>query len=770
MSNLPADLTTFVGRRRDIQRVKKLLSSARLVTLVGTGGVGKTRLAVQIADDLRRTLPQGVWMVDLAPVRDPDPRLIASAVAAALGLRIRDHESSVADVAEYLTDWQALLLLDNCEHLIGAVAELADLLLRRCEGLVVLATSRQPLGIPGEFTVTVPPLSAPQSDRPAPPLAALAPYESVRLFLDRAQASAPGFELTEDNRVAVTELVQRLEGIPLLLELAAARIRMLSPRQILERLAGPYRLLTSRNRTGPPRHHSIRALVQWSLDLCDEEKQRLWARLAVFPGDFTPDAAERILSDERTLPTGVPGLLAGLVNNSLVVARPYPGQVRYAVPQALREYAEERLSDAAAMSVLRQRHLGYYSRMADQANHEWFGPRQAEWSRRLRDEHLNLRAALEHALSAGDAPAAVALVEALSITWFAIGSFGEGRRWVRMLLAVESGATPARARALWLRALLDGYAGDAPAALEASLTCRQLAGHLGDDRMLSSAIQHLGVARLLAGDLPAAGEHFEQALALARANDDPPGVVANLFRWGQCQLLTGDPAAARAHLEEADSICGDRGEYWFRSYISWSLALASARLGDPAGAMDFLRVSLRLSQAVGNTIGISQALEVLASVLADDSPPERAAELLGAGTGLRTRLGGSLVPLLAPLHERTSAGLRRRLGEHHYAAAIAKGQAYSAGDAVAVALADRKQPRRSASDAHPALTHREREVADLVAEGLSNKEIAGTLVISRRTVEGHVENLLSKLGFSSRSQIAVWVAGQRAATEDAARD
>lgn len=759
MSNLPVDLTTFVGRRQEIQSVKDLFASTRLVTLLGMGGVGKTRLAGMIGRELRRALPQDVYMVDLAPVRGRDAQQVAAAIAAALGLQTLHGESPVADVAEHLSGWRALLILDNCEHLIDAAAEVTDILMHRCDHLRVLATSRRPLCIPGEFTYAVPPLPTPDLDRPVPSVAALEQIESVRLFLDRAVASSPEFTLSKDNRVAVAELVQRLEGIPLFLELAAARSRMLSPQQILDRLADPYRLLSSHSRTGPARHQNVGALVEWSLDLCDPEEQRLWAQLAVFPRDFDADAAEQILAEEGTPPAKVLDLLTGLVNHSLVVPRPHARQVRYAIPHALRDYAEERVSDAADLTVLKQRHLDYFQHLSARANTEWFGQRQVEWCGRLRDEHLNLRAAFDHAFSQRNVAACLDIVEALSITWFTIGSFAESHRCVDLLLAIETGPTRARNRALRIKALLAGYAGDPTSTREAGEECKALAERLGEDRMYSHSIQHLGVASLLTEGPQAAMAFFEESVRMGRRIDDKAGIAACLFRWGQCQLQIDEPAKARVLLEEAEEICRESGEHWFRAYALWSLALASARLGDAAGAMELIRASLRLSQTVHNTIGISQALEVLALALADDATSERGAEMLGAGSELRKRLGGSLVPLLAPVHQLASERLRHNLGERRYTAAVARGQSFSSSDAVAIALAERKQSSTTVIGA-PALTKREREVADLIAEGLSNKDIAGTLFIARRTVEGHVENIMNKFGYNARSQIAAWVAGE----------
>ncbi|MCL2730118.1 MAG: LuxR C-terminal-related transcriptional regulator, partial [Actinomycetia bacterium] len=470
-------------------------------------------------------------------------------------------------------------------------------------------------------------------------------------------------------------------------------------------------------------------------------------------------------SGDGISPATVLELLAGLVDQSLVVPQPHPRQVRYAIPQALREYAAERLPEVTDRAVLRQRHLDCYLRIADQMSGEWFGERQAEWSQRLRDERLNLTAALEHALAEGEVESCLALLHALSITSFTSGSFAEGRRCLDMLLASETDPTAARTQALWLKALIDGYAGDISAARGASHECKVLAEQLGDDRMLSNAIEHLGVTSLLSEGPRSATDHFEESLALARRTDDSAPVAVKLVRWGQCRLLLGETAQAQRLLEEAESICRDHGENWFRGYALWSLAIVSSRAGDTGRAMEHVRSSLRLSQRVGNALGISQALEVLASILASGSSSERAAELLGAGAELRDKVGGSVVPLLAPLNEATRHKLIRVLGDRRFAAAHARGRSRSVADAVAIALAEREQavPEQAVPETRgngQSLTKREREVAGLIAEGLSNKEIASTLVIARRTVEGHIENVMTKFGYHSRAQIAARVAAE----------
>jgi len=437
--NLPLDLTSFVGRRRELAEVRRLLSVARMVTLTGFGGVGKTRIALRVAADVERGLRDAAWFVDLAPLRDP--RLVASTVAATIGVRNGSTEWSASGLSGYLADRNMLLVLDNCEHLLEACAVLADSLMRNAPDVRILATSRQALGISGEQAFSVPPLSVPGPETISKAEATskpdgLAQYEAVSLFLDRVQASTPAFALTVDNHRAVAELIRRLDGMPLAVELAAARVKVLAPDQILARLDDRRRLLAATSPLAPSHQRSLQATIDWSHDLCSVGEQRLWARLSVFPRDFDVDAAEEVCSGDGLAREDVLECLAGLVDKSVLETVDAGTQVRYRLAEPLREYGRERLIDAGDAHQVRRRYLAYYRDLVQVAHAEWFGERQAEWTAGLLAEHTNLRAALEFCLAEPvELEPSMAMVPAVGICWFMTGSLGEGRQFVDQILA-----------------------------------------------------------------------------------------------------------------------------------------------------------------------------------------------------------------------------------------------------------------------------------------------------------------------------------------------
>jgi predicted ATPase len=425
--NLPAELTTFIGRRSELAQARRQLGESRLLTLTGVGGVGKSRLALRLASELSRAFPDGVWLVELTTLADPS--LVASRVAVTLGLRQDSGRLSLEVLAEYLADRHLLALLDNCEHLLDACAVVVDSLLRRAPKLHILTTSRQPLGVSGEQVLSVPSLSMPHPDRTPHTPQELAQYDAVALFLERARAREPSFDIAAGNMAAVSQLVQRLDGIPLALELAAVRIRMLSPEQIVSRLGESVRLLSSTATTSPPHQRSLQALIDWSFDLCTDSERALWARLSVFPRDFDLDASEQVCSGDGLMQEDVLSSIAGLVDKSVLVAARVEGQVRYRLPEALREYGRNLLAQSGSETPFRRRHCDYYATMSRQAWREWFGPRQVDWTSWIQVEQVNLRAALESdAIHPGMDNRGYEVAPALSIHWSVSGAFEEGRR------------------------------------------------------------------------------------------------------------------------------------------------------------------------------------------------------------------------------------------------------------------------------------------------------------------------------------------------------
>jgi predicted ATPase/DNA-binding NarL/FixJ family response regulator len=758
--NLPGDLTSFVGRRGELATAKRLLGESRLVTLTGAGGVGKTRLALRLASQLERAFADGVWLVDLATLSDPG--LVAQRVASALGLRDDSNRWSVAVLTEYVVDRHLLLLMDNCEHVLDPSAVLAETLLRGAPELRILVTSRQPLGVPGEQVLTVPPLSVPDADQPPTSPDVLAQYDAVALFVERARACAPSFSLTADNMAAVSQLVSRLDGIPLALELAAARVRVLSPEQILSRLDDRHRLLTSASRSGLPHQRSLRALIDWSFDLCTHSERALWARLSVFPRDLDLEAAEEVCAGDGLAPESVLDALAGLVDKSILIAEATGGRVRYRLPETLREYGRSWLADWGQQDVFQRRHCDYYRHLGRQVWQEWFGPHQVQWASWMQLEHVNLRAALDYGLAdRGTASRGLEVLPALSIYWSVGGSLEEGRRLLERALTADPEPSRGRALLMCLAAWLAVNQGDPLAAEAAGEESRRLAKEFDDPRSFGHACLFLGRARMSHGDVAAADELFQQALDSAGSAMVTAGALRGL---AEVAARGGDVDIARARLGECVAICEAHGEYWERATALWNWAVLAWGQGDTAKATELARESLRLWANFSNRLGIAQCLEVLAWTAAAEAAYERSAVLLGVADAVWQAAGASLFPDLAEFHERCEANARRSLGDRAFMSAARRGRSLALADLMAYALGEQVKIVKS-SPGDEVLTRREGEIAELVAQGLSNREIASKLVISQRTAEGHIEHILAKLGFTSRAQIAAWVAEHRAGSQ-----
>ena len=766
--NLPAELTSFVGRRRKVAEVRRLLAGSRLVTLTGVGGVGKTRLALRAAAELRRAFPGGVWLVQLDQLRDE--ALVAQAIAGALGLQDRAGYSPAASLAEYLAGRQLLLVLDNCEHLVDAVAKLADQLLRAAAGLRVLATSREALIIDGEMVLPVPPLPVPEEGQPLT-AAGLGVFPAVRLFAERAAQVVPGFAVTEANMAAVAGICRRLEGLPLAIELAAAQTRVLSPAQIDERLGDRLGLLTRGGRTNPARQQTLRASIEWSHELCSPAERLLWARLSVFAGGFELDAVEGVCADHRLAAEDVLELLAALADKSVLIAAHGEGVARYRLPETLREFGQECLQRAGEYTVLRRRHRDWHEQLARRADTDWLSPQLADRTARLFREHANVRAAQDFCQAEpGEAEAGlrIALHVWLFYYWDA-GHVSEGRYRLGQALARAGEPTVWRAQGLLLAGFL-AIGGDRGAALALLEQGASLAGQLDDPATRAFAACVAGHIRLFAGDLPQATAHCEDGLAVLPAAAVPGRLRAHLLIIPAVAAgLAGDEERAVACHRELAALTEAGSEYirrWYSAYSLWALGAAAWRRGDLDRAAGLHQQSLRLrgDDRMGTTFsrgGAGLDRRVAAPGRARRGParrrhrpaavhghdPGRLPAPGGPPPGLRAAgpagpgrdgVPGRLPPWPGPAR-RGRPGLRP-------AAAAGKATGQAAGPAV--------------SDGAP-LTPRELQVARLVAGGRSNKEIAAELVIAQRTAEGHVERILAKLGFTSRAQVAAWVAASQ---------
>lgn len=773
---LPEDVTSFVGRRRELAEAKRLLSGFRLLTLTGVGGVGKTRLARRVAAEVRRAFPDGVWFVDLTTVRDPDllsrevedPAVLAYLVAAELGLREQARQAPLESLANHLATRSLLLVLDNCERLIPACGRLATALLQECPRLRILATSREPLGISGETAFAVPPLCTPDPDR-SPAVAELLLFESIALFTARAEAVDPTFRLTGENHLAVAGICQRLDGVPLAIELAAARLRALTPHQILNLLGDRFTLLTRGSRTGPDRQQTLRACIDWSFELCTKRERLLWSRIAVFVGGCELDAIEGVCTDEELPESDLLDVVAGLIDKSVLTRDESQGEfARYRMLESIREYGLERLSESGDYEATRRRHLAWYQKLVARVRAEWVSDLRGYWLDRLRREQSNLRAAVEFCLRELDEPdEALRLVTALPslVWWWGEGVFDEGRRWLELALA-EASPTALYARALLLGADLALGQGETDTATRLLAEGDQLARRLGDTPTMAFADCVRGSALLFGGEPQAAVDPLARARdALSSApQPDADLLVLVLLSLGGAAAQAGDRELAGTC--RADLLAITRGGPAFQR-VMWSLGVTAWVQGDDREAGRCAEAFLRFvrENVINDGFGVASAVEVLAWVAAARRRHARAATLLGAAETLYDDAGTSLAafPTLIGYHRACEQHARDALGPGAFDEYVHKGRTASYEDAITYALGDQPAAQAAATEASSAgLTRREHEVAELVAQGHSNKEIATALVISERTAETHVQHILIKLSFTSRTQVVNWIATQRA--------
>lgn len=781
--HLPVETTTFVDRRGELAAGRELLARTRLVTLTGPGGVGKTRLAARIAAAVRRTFPDGVRFVHLSGL--DDPALVPLAAADALDLHDHSAQPPLQALVERLRDRRLLLLVDNCEHLLPACAELAAALLHGTTGVRILATSRHRLGLTEEHLLDVRPLPVPDPDGD---LTTPDGYPALALFADRAAAVVPGFRLTAANRGAVARLCRRLDGLPLAIELAAVRMRVLDVDQLLDRLDDRYRLLTGGSPAALPRHQTLRAAVDWSHELCDEREQLVWARLSVLAGSFDLETAEVVCAQEGASPeqdpVGCPvplssydvlDAITGLVDKSVLSRESGPDGIRYRLLDTLRQYGLDRLRGLPGEEpAARRRQRDWMLRRAAACERAWFGPGQREIVARLRADQDNLRAALDFGLTMpGECLTGLRLAGTLWFYWHACGAPREGRHWLDRALAANPEPTRERARGLWIAGLLAAATHDLTAGLALARDARALADDLDDEAEAAHAEYVIGVITLFMDDLPTALKHFEASVVRGPV----PGQHLSLYGLDQVELacalgFLGEADRAVEVCERARRMCERHGEEWVHSYVLRMLALAHTVQRDWPQADLHARHALRLKLTVHDVIGIALTLDLLARIATETGAHERAAVLLGAADHIWAGIDHDRWGSAALKATRRDSETRSRevLGPPGFRRAYERGRGLGAGLAETVDYAvhdtgPREVNAGRSGSPHPAtgvhLTRRETEVAELVAQGLANQQIADRLIIARRTAEGHVERILGKLGFSNRSQIAAWMAAQR---------
>jgi predicted ATPase/DNA-binding CsgD family transcriptional regulator/Flp pilus assembly protein TadD len=788
--NLPEPRTSLVGRGREILEVKKALSTTRLLTLTGTGGAGKTRLALEVARDLAGVYPDGVWLIELAPLSEPG--LVVQEVARTLGLEEQPGRPLLESLIDTLADKEMLVLLDNCEHLTGAAAHLSMVLLDSCPGTRVLATSRERLAAEGESTWPVPSLSVPGETFTVDDLEG---YESVGLFAHRACKAHPGFRLTPENARAVAEVCIGLEGIPLAIELAAARIGMLSAGQISERLGRSLDLLTRGERTADPRHRTLRATLDWGYGLLGVPEQALFGRLSVFAGGFTLEAAESV-GGSGVEEKQVMELLTNLVEKSLVVAdEDWERGARYRLLEPVRQYASEKLVEGGEEDDSRRRHARFFLALAEEAEPGLRGPHQVEWLDRLQQEHDNLRAALAWSL---EEDLGARLAGALSLFWYTRGYLSEGRSYLEAVVRGHSLPETTRAKALdglgWIAEPQGDYerarlayeeslglyreAGDrrgvanalgdlgslaldrgdyerATSLLEESLA---LYRELGESEGIIGILDSLGVLASARGDSERSAVYFREALVLSRGTGNVRRTAVSMGNFGITTLVHGDPEQATALLEESLDLFRQIGDGQNIAIGLIHAALAALAGGDHSRVLVLLEEGLGLLRKAGDRQHFADCLEIMAGSAGAGGMARKAAQLWGAAGALRTKIGVPLQPENRAVLDPYLAAARSDLGEAAWQAALAEGRAMSPERAVEYSLAAEEpdSPSRRPARDSGALSAREEEVAVLVSQGLTNRQIASELSISEHTVATHITRILKRLGLNSRSRLSAW--------------
>jgi predicted ATPase/DNA-binding CsgD family transcriptional regulator len=756
--NLPAEATSFVGRRRELAELRNKLATARLVSLVGPGGVGKSRLATRIATDLARGFKGGSWLVELGEVRDPG--LVANAALAALDLRDQAMTEPLALVLSYLRDKELLLVVDNCEHLLEAAAQLVSGVIKAAPGVRVIVTSREPLSVLGEHVVPVPPLELPAAHDTGT-LAQMRQNEAVMLFTERAAAAAGTFEMTASNQTAVANLCRRLDGLPLAIELAAVRTRVLTTEQIFERLNDRFSLLTGGSRAALPRHQTLQTTIDWSHELLPDVERTLLRRLCVFAGRFTLEDVEGVCASEDVPALRVLDVLSSLVDKSLVNKEDTTRMASYRLHETMREYAILKLRESGEVEVTGQRCSEYYLSRC-QRSQEWARHRLAEWLEWMDLEIDNIRAVLRHSLSEADVSLGLDLAGALYWYWVTRGT-AEGVRWLDELLASEGGRHALHASAYYLRGFLANLQADPTAARPWFERAAATARDSGQAALLSRTLSQASIAENMAGQRLSARRMLDEAAAVAMDVDDVAVRLGLLQARTLNSLFTGDLEAARSTSTEGVRVSRKADEPYRLEMMLMNQGSAALIAGDLDASKAPFAESLRIARSIDDRIAQYYLLDALGCHAAGAGKARLAAQLLGAAETVRTGAGAKIIPTIAPLIIQARKSAVAALGQSKFEKEFEAGKRLTRDAAVRLALGEPAEVAAVATDGAGAklLGKREGEVASLVADGLSNKQIGARLFISEHTVDSHVRSILNKLGFNSRVQIAAWMASSQ---------
>jgi predicted ATPase/DNA-binding CsgD family transcriptional regulator len=766
-ARLPRQLTTFIGRERELGEVIEALKHHRLVTLCGAGGAGKTRLAVAVAERLIDEHPGGVILAELSDVTDP--QLVASCVASASGVRERPDMGVLASLTEAIGTARTLVVLDNCEHLVEACAALAAALLEACPHIRLLASSRQPLGVPSELAWRLPSLSTPASGDATADLATLPAYESARLFLDRARTFQPAFVLTEENAPSVARICELTEGIPLAIELAAGRLTTLSAQQIAEQLEDALAVLTTSSRLLPARQRTLRATIAGSYERLAPGEKVLFNRLSVFSGLAGLDAVRAICADAALPAVEVLDNLARLIDKSLVQAEAAARELRYRLLELLRQYASERLSETGEESALRARHAGYFASLAEASMEDRERTQASEWARRLTLEGQNLRAALEWSLRAEPA-LALRIVGGMAWLWHTQSNLAEGRRWLERALQSAAGDPAVRARALHGAGQIVYRQGDCGAAQAFLTEALDIQRRLGDDAATARTLRTLGLALLSLADYRRANRCLEEALDIQRRRGDGFDTARTLGSLALVAIAARRYDEAKVRCDECVALARQTGDEWGLATSIGVQGELALEIGDHEAARSHLQLSINVLARLNDAASVAYRLEGFARLAGARSEYERALTLAAAAGELRARSGSVGAPHWRRRVDESMARCRRLLAAPAVAAADTRGAKMGMDEAVAYATEVQAAPRRGPHDAdvppwasarsqEAGLSAREWDVLALLMTGISNRLIAGRLSISPNTVNKHVARILDKLAARSRSQAIAIVLG-----------
>jgi predicted ATPase/DNA-binding SARP family transcriptional activator/DNA-binding CsgD family transcriptional regulator len=808
--NLPVPRTSFVGREHEKMEIKRQLTMTGLLTLTGAGGSGKTRLALEVARDLIGAYPDGVWLAELAPLAQGE--FVAQSVAEAVGVPGQPGRPPTDTLVDALRTKKMLLVLDNCEHLVEAVGELVASLLGSCFYLRILATSREALGVSGEVIWPVSLLSVPDLETP-PTVARLEGYEAIRLFVDRARQRAPAFALRPENAQAVAQICARLEGLPLAIELAAARIKMLPPRMLLDRLKDRLKLLTGGPREFSERQRTLRSTIEWSYELLEGGEKALFGRLSVFSGGATLEATERMCDALGVLSVDALDGVSSLLDKSLLGQEEGAGgEPRFVMLETIREYAQERLEESGEADAVRRAHAECFLALAEEAEPGLWGPEDAAWLDRLEEEHDNMRASLSWSMKHDEVEYALSLGGALRWFWYMAGYYSEGRSWLEAALGTEGPASAAaRIKALAGVGWLAAGQGDLDRAEAAADEGLKLSTQAGVSSVVAADFKNiLGELARMRGDYERAARLIEEGLALYKEAGNKPGIawalgnLANvsddrgdyerarqlyeegivlsrqlgsarplgeyLISSGYALLLEGDLERATALNQEAADLLRKQGRRGDLQHALDNLGWAMLLRGEYDKAKDLLNDSLILCKELGDKMITSESLEGLACAAGARGDPERAARLFGAAEALREAVGYQHTPRERVLREPFLQAARSVLDETVWEKAFIEGRTMEMKEALEYALSTEEEtnplttpaPEEPSADQVPlTLTRREQEVAALVSQGMSNRQIAQELYLSERTIENHVSKILRKLHLTSRTEIAAWATQQR---------